>query len=41
MSAATMDVEKVPLHTPSLEEVAKGDILFSFPSICLETAVIL
>ena len=36
-----MDVQKAPLHTPSLEEVAKGDVLFSFPSICLEIAGIL
>ena len=36
-----MDVQKAPLHTPSLEEVAKGDVVFSLSSICSETIVIL
>ena len=33
MSAVVMDVQKAPLHTPSLEEVAKGDVIFSFISL--------
>ena len=36
-----MDVQKAPLHTPSLEEVAKGTVLFSLSSVCSETIGVL